>query len=57
VEGRDRRGDMASYDPATGRWCVLPAPPRYPLPAALPVWAGTQLLELTNAGQLLAFHR
>lgn len=54
---RIRPGDMASYDLATGRWRVLPAPPGYPPPAAAPVWAGTQLLELTNAGRLLAFHR
>jgi hypothetical protein len=52
-----RPADMAGYDPATGRWRVLPAPPGYPPPSATPVWAGTQLLELTNAGQLLTFHR
>jgi hypothetical protein len=56
--GRSTRpGDMAGYDPGTGRWRVLPAPPGYPSPAAAPVWAGTQLLELTNAGHLLTFHR
>jgi hypothetical protein len=54
---RIRPGDTASYDPATGRWHVLPAPPGYPALSAAPVWAGTQLLELTNAGELLAFHR
>jgi hypothetical protein len=54
---RVRPGDMASYDPASGRWHVLPAPPGYPALPAAPVWAGAQLLELTNAGQLLAFHR
>lgn len=48
---------MASYDPATGRWRSLPAPPGYPSLAAPPIWADTQLLEVTNSGQLLAFHR
>lgn len=47
---------MANYDPATGRWLSLPAPPGYPPLAAAPIWAGTQLLEVTNTGQLLAFH-
>jgi hypothetical protein len=48
---------MANYDPATGRWLALPAPRGSPPLAAAPVWAGTQLFELTNAGQLLAYHR
>jgi hypothetical protein len=54
---RIRPDDMACYDPATGRWRALPAPPGYPPLAAPPIWAGAQLLELTNSGQLLAFHR
>jgi hypothetical protein len=54
---RVRPDDMASYDPVTGRWRTLPVPPGYPPLAATPLWAGTQLLELTNTGDLLAFHR
>jgi hypothetical protein len=53
---RIRPDDMASYDPATGRWRTLPAPSGYPPLAAGPLWAGTQLLEVTSTGQLLAFH-
>jgi hypothetical protein len=52
-----RVDDMAGYDPATGRWRSLPAPPGYPPLAAPPIWAGTQLLEVTNSGELLAFRR
>ena len=52
-----RIDDMASYDPAAVRWRSLPAPPGYPPLAAPLIWAGTQLLEVTNSGQLLAFHR
>lgn len=55
--GLTRDDDMAGYDPGTGRWRALPAPSGYPLLAAPPIWAGTQLLEVTNSGQLLAFHR
>ena len=48
---------MAGYDPGTGRWRALPAAPGYPALAAPPIWAGTQLFEVTNSRQLLAFHR
>jgi hypothetical protein len=50
-------GDMAMYDPATGRWTTLPAMPRHPELTATPVWTGTELITLTTAGSLLAFHR
>jgi hypothetical protein len=49
-----RVDDMAGYDPGSGRWRALPG---YPPLAAPPIWVGTQLLEVTNSGQLLAFHR
>lgn len=52
-----RPDDMALYDPATGRWSGLPATPGYPNLAAAPLWAGTQLLALTDSGALWSFHR
>jgi hypothetical protein len=49
---------MALYDPVTGRWRMLPAPPGHPWLAGAPLWTGTQLLELTGGnGTLLSFHR
>jgi hypothetical protein len=50
-------GDMAMYDPATQRWTVLPATPGHPPLAGSSVWTGTELLNLTEAGVLFAFHR
>ena len=50
-------GDMAMFDPATGRWTVLPATPGHPPLAGSSVWTGTELLNLTEAGALFAFHR
>jgi hypothetical protein len=50
-------GDMAMFDPATGRWSELPATPGHPEMSSTPVWTGTELLTLTTAGTLLAFHR
>lgn len=51
------RDEMALYDPATGRWRTLPAPPGHPWLGGPPVWAGTQLLELTGGnGTMLTFH-
>jgi hypothetical protein len=47
----------ALYDPATGRWTLLPTPPGHPALAAIPVWTGTELLALTARGNLLAFSR
>lgn len=49
--------DMALYDLATRHWTRLPAPPGYPKLAAPPIWTGTQLLELSDTGQILSFHR
>jgi hypothetical protein len=49
-------GDMALYDPATSRWSSLPATPGHPQLSITPVWTGTALLTLTDAGHLLAFH-
>lgn len=49
-------GDMALYDPAAQRWTGLPATPGHPAMASSPVWTGTELLTLTTAGSLLAFH-
>jgi hypothetical protein len=48
--------DMAVYDPAAHRWANLPAPPGRPPMAAAPIWAGNQLLLLTESGRLLSFH-
>jgi len=56
-QGPIRPDDMALWDPATGHWQRLPAPPGYPKLAAPPIWAGKQLLELTGNGNLLSFHR
>lgn len=56
-QGPVRPDDMALRDLATSRWLHLPAPPRYPRLSAAPVWTGTQLLALTDTGQLLTFHR
>ncbi len=52
-----RPDDMALYDPATGRWSRLPATPGYPSLVTAPVWAGTQLLALTDSGALWSFLR
>lgn len=49
--------DMAAWDPASHRWFRLPTPPGAPALAALPVWAGHQLLALTDTGALLTLHR
>jgi len=54
---RGRLAIVASPAYMSPAWRALPAPPGYPPLAAPPIWAGTQLLELTNSGQLLAFHR
>jgi hypothetical protein len=48
--------DPALWDPAASRWLSLPAPPGYPGLLVTPVWTGTELLALTAAGHLLAFH-
>jgi hypothetical protein len=45
------------FDPATGRWTGLPATPGHPPIGSTPAWTGTELLTLTAAGSLLAFHR
>jgi hypothetical protein len=50
-------GDMAMFDPATQRWTGLPATPGHPPLAGSSVWTGTELLNLTEAGALFAFHR
>jgi hypothetical protein len=50
-------GDVAMYDPATERWSRLPATPGHPQLSATPVWTGTELLNLTTAGQLFTFYR
>lgn len=47
---------MAAYDPATGRWTVLPGPHGTVFMGANPLWAGRELLLLTPNGDLLAFH-
>lgn len=50
-------GGTAMFDPGTRRWQSLPKPPGYPhLHAVFPVWAGHELLTLTQKGQLLALH-
>jgi hypothetical protein len=46
---------MALYDPATNLWTRLPAAPGRPPFAAAPIWTGTELLALSDSGQLFAF--
>jgi hypothetical protein len=50
-------GDMAMLYPATQRWTGLPPTPGHPMITTTPLWTGTELLTLTTAGSLLAFHR
>jgi hypothetical protein len=47
---------MAAFDPGLHRWHSLRVPPDRALIAANPVWAGRQLLLLTEGGGLLSFH-
>lgn len=44
--------DMAVWDPATGGWRPLAAPPGRPSLAATPVWAGDQLIALAKDGSM-----
>jgi hypothetical protein len=50
-------GDMALFKPATGRWTGLAAVPGHLALSVLPVWTGSELLALTDAGRLYALHR
>jgi hypothetical protein len=50
-------GDMALFQPAASRWTGLPVVPGHPSLSVNPVWTGTELLTLTDAGHLLALHR
>jgi hypothetical protein len=51
-------GDMDMYQPAAARWTGLPAVPGHPSSLSVtPVWTGTELLALTDAGRLFALHR
>jgi hypothetical protein len=53
-----RPGDMEMYQPAAARWTGLPAVPGHPSSLSVtPVWTGTELLALTDAGRLFALHR
>jgi hypothetical protein len=52
-----RPGDLTLFDPATSRWTELPTVPGHPSLSVSPVWTGTELLTLTDAGRLLALHR
>ena len=54
---RIRPDDLALYDPASTRWRELPSPPRSPPLSTTPIWAGSELLALTDHGALLTFHR
>ena len=54
--GNLRPDDVNMYQPTTRRWTGLPAVPGYPSLSVAPVWAGTELLALTDAGRLLALH-
>ena len=51
-----RPGDLALFKPATSRWTGLPAVPGHPSLSVVPVWTGTELLTLTDAGRLFALH-
>jgi hypothetical protein len=48
---------MAAWDPTTGHWRRLPSPLGSFQLSDSPVWAGSQLLELTDSGALWSFHR
>lgn len=50
------REQLAAWDPATGQWRRLPSPPGLVQLSDSPVWAGNQLLELTDTGALWSFH-
>jgi hypothetical protein len=53
-----RPGDMEMYQPAAARWTGLPPMPGHPSSLSVtPVWSGTELLALTDAGRLFALHR
>jgi hypothetical protein len=53
-----RPGDMEMYQPGAARWTGLPAVPGHPSSLSVtPVWTGTELLALTDAGRLFALHR
>jgi hypothetical protein len=52
--GRER---LAAWDPASGQWHRLPSLPGSVQISDSPLWAGPQLLELTDAGALWSFHR
>jgi hypothetical protein len=53
-----RPGDLAMYQPTAARWTGLPAIPGDPPSLSVtPVWTGTELLALTDAGRLFALHR
>jgi hypothetical protein len=49
-----RPDDTALYNPATNRWYTLPHPADYPRIDTAGVWAGNELLVLTDPGKLLA---
>jgi hypothetical protein len=50
------RDEAVGFDPATGRWRQLPAPPGRPFAATTPIWAGTEMLFLSIRGALFALH-
>ncbi len=49
-----RPDDLASYNPTTRRWQLLPVLPGRPAIGTAPVWDGHELLALTNDGALWA---
>ena len=55
--GNVRPDDVEMYQPTAARWTGLPTVPGYPSLSVAPVWTGTELLALTEAGRLLALHR
>jgi hypothetical protein len=52
---RIREDETVAFDPASGTWQRLATPPGQPPFAATPVWTGTELLALTEQGELFAF--
>jgi len=54
---RIRPDDLAAYNPATKAWHLLPALPRRPDLAGIPVWADRELLALTASGRLWALRK
>ena len=54
---RHRGRLLADYDPATRTWRSLSAAPRDEPTDTVPVWTGSELVAVTEAGKTVALHR